>query len=107
MGLNPHNGEFRKNSEEVRIIIPAISSLKKKGINLKGPLVCDTSFVINHKKYDVIVGMYHDQVLTPFKTLFHYDAINLTLGFGKKQFGDTRNFFVIFNLKLAKIESLP
>ncbi len=80
LGLNPHNGEFRKNSEEVRIIIPAISSLKKKGINLKGPLVCDTSFVINHKKYDVIVGMYHDQVLTPFKTLFHYDAINLTLG---------------------------
>ncbi len=80
LGLNPHNGEFRKNSEEVETIIPAISNLKKKGINLKGPLVCDTSFVSNHKKYDVIVGMYHDQVLTPFKTLFHYDAINLTLG---------------------------
>ena len=24
--------------------------------------------------------MYHDQVLTPFKTLFEYDAINITLG---------------------------
>ena len=24
--------------------------------------------------------MYHDQVLTPFKTLFHYNAINITLG---------------------------
>ena len=24
--------------------------------------------------------MYHDQVLTPFKTLFKYNAINLTLG---------------------------
>ena len=24
--------------------------------------------------------MYHDQVLTPFKALFGYDAINLTLG---------------------------
>ena len=33
-----------------------------------------------YKKYDVIVGMYHDQVLTPFKTLFKYDAINITLG---------------------------
>ena len=32
------------------------------------------------KKYDVILGMYHDQVLTPIKTLFEYDAINITLG---------------------------
>ena len=24
--------------------------------------------------------MYHDQVLTPLKTLFEYDAINLTIG---------------------------
>ena len=24
--------------------------------------------------------MYHDQVLTPFKTLFKFDAINVTLG---------------------------
>ena len=24
--------------------------------------------------------MYHDQVLTPFKTLYEYDAINITLG---------------------------
>ena len=24
--------------------------------------------------------MYHDQVLTPIKTLFEYDAINITLG---------------------------
>ena len=38
------------------------------------------SLVINYKKYDVVVGMYHDQVLAPFKTLFHFDAINITLG---------------------------
>ena len=24
--------------------------------------------------------MYHDQVLTPLKTLYEYDAINITLG---------------------------
>ena len=24
--------------------------------------------------------MYHDQVLAPFKTLYEYDAINVTLG---------------------------
>ena len=34
----------------------------------------------NRKNYDVILGMYHDQVLTPIKTLFEYDAINITLG---------------------------
>ena len=34
----------------------------------------------NLKKFDVIVGMYHDQVLTPMKALFGFDAINITLG---------------------------
>jgi 4-hydroxythreonine-4-phosphate dehydrogenase len=34
----------------------------------------------NVKKYDVIAGMYHDQVLTPIKTLYNFDAINITLG---------------------------
>ena len=34
----------------------------------------------NFKKYDVIIGMYHDQVLTPAKTLFDFEAINITLG---------------------------
>ena len=32
------------------------------------------------KKYDVIIGMYHDQVLTPIKTLYGFNAINITLG---------------------------
>ncbi len=34
----------------------------------------------NRKKFDVIIGMYHDQVLTPIKTLFEFKAINITLG---------------------------
>ena len=80
LGLNPHNAELNEKSEEVKEIIPAISKLKKAGLNVYGPLVADTTFVNNYKKYNVIVGMYHDQVLTPFKTLFHFDAINITLG---------------------------
>ena len=41
----------------------------------------DTIFTkSNRVKYDIIVGMYHDQVLTPIKTLYEFDAINLTLG---------------------------
>jgi len=80
LGLNPHNSELENNSEEVKIILPAILKLKKKGLNISGPLVSDTIFIKNYKKYDVIVGMYHDQVLSPFKALYHFDAINITLG---------------------------
>ncbi len=80
LGLNPHNAEMKSNSEEKKIIIPSIFKLKKRGINLTGPLVSDTLFIKDFKKYDVIVGMYHDQVLTPFKTIFKFDAINITLG---------------------------
>ena len=46
-----------------------------------GPIPPDTSFMlIKQYKLDVILGMYHDQVLAPFKALFEYDAINVTLG---------------------------
>ena len=80
LGLNPHNAELLHNSEEIKIIIPAISKLQKLGFKVTGPLSADTLFINNYKKYDVVVGMYHDQVLTPFKSLFHFDAINITLG---------------------------
>ncbi len=80
LGLNPHNNEYKKNSEEVTKIIPAINKLKKK-INIKGPFSADSFFSKqNFNKYDIIVGMYHDQVLIPFKTIFNFNAINITLG---------------------------
>jgi 4-hydroxy-L-threonine phosphate dehydrogenase PdxA len=79
LGLNPHNSELEKNSEEVKNIIPAIKKLKKYGF-IKGPMVADSFFKDDYKKYDVIVGMYHDQVLIPFKNLFKFNAINITLG---------------------------
>ena len=53
----------------------------KNKINVKGPFSADTFFnKKNLTSYDVAVGMYHDQVLTPMKTIFNFDAINLTLG---------------------------
>ena len=80
LGLNPHNNEYKKNSEEVTKIIPAINKLKKK-INIKGPFSADSFFSKpNFNKYDIIVGMYHDQVLIPFKTIFNFNAVNITLG---------------------------
>ena len=70
-----------KDSEEKRIILPAIKSLKKMKIKIDGPLSADTSFFFDKKnKPDVIVGMYHDQVLTPIKTIMGFKAINITLG---------------------------
>ncbi len=80
LGLNPHNSEFKKASEEVRIIRPCVLKLKKKGLKIEGPLVADTIFINKYKNYNVIVGMYHDQVLAPFKTIFKFNAINITLG---------------------------
>ena len=81
LGLNPHNYSSPKKSKENQIIKKAINTLKKSKIKITGPISPDTSFIINKKyKFDVIVGMYHDQVLTPFKALFKYNAINITLG---------------------------
>ena len=54
--------------------------MKKLKINAKGPLVADTIFIKDYKNFDVIIGMYHDQVLAPFKSIFKFDAINITLG---------------------------
>ena len=71
---------MRNESEEKKIILPTVLKLKKKGINLNGPLVADTVFIKEYKRYDVIVGMYHDQVLAPLKSIFKFNAINLTLG---------------------------
>ena len=80
-GLNPHCESNYKSSEENKIIRPSIKSLIRKKFIVKGPFPADTIFMKNKlKQFDVIVGMYHDQVLTPMKTLFEFNAINITLG---------------------------
>ena len=81
LGLNPHCETIDKISEEKKIIIPAIKFLKKTRLNIQGPYAADTFFLKkNIEQYDVVVGMYHDQVLTPLKTLYNFNAINITLG---------------------------
>ena len=80
LGLNPHCESVHKYNEDEKIIKPTIKYLKNK-YNVSGPYPADTIFLKNNrKKFDIIIGMYHDQVLTPLKTLFEYDAINITLG---------------------------
>jgi len=80
-GLNPHCESNFETSEEKKIIIPAINYLIKNKYKVSGPFAADTIFLKEQSKnYDVIIGMYHDQVLTPIKTIFGFDAINITLG---------------------------
>ena len=50
-------------------------------MKVEGPFSADTFFLKkNLSKYNVVLGMYHDQVLTPIKTLFNFEAINITIG---------------------------
>ena len=80
-GLNPHCETFSKDNKEKKEIIPAIKYLKKIRIDVEGPYSPDTIFLReNTKRFDVIVGMYHDQVLGPMKTLYGFKAINITIG---------------------------
>ncbi len=81
LGLNPHCETIDKFSEEKNIIEPSIKFLNKSNINIQGPFSSDTFFLKENLKYfDVIIGMYHDQVLTPIKTLYNFKAINITVG---------------------------
>lgn len=80
-GLNPHCESNYKSSEEKKIISPAINFLINKRYKIKGPFAADTIFMKEKSKnFDVIIGMYHDQVLAPAKTIFEFNAINITLG---------------------------
>lgn len=81
-GLNPHCGEGGEfGDEEPRIIEPAITSAKKKGVNVVGPLSGDTVF---HQAirgdFDAVVAMYHDQGLAPLKLAAFDNGVNWTLG---------------------------
>ena len=80
-GLNPHCESNFQNSEEDKIIVPAVKHLSKKKFKVTGPYAADTIFLKDKiKSFDVIIGMYHDQVLAPIKSIFGFDAINITLG---------------------------
>ena len=81
LGLNPHCETKSNINEENQVIEPAIRKLKQMKIKIKGPYSTDTFFLKNNlEKFNSVIGMYHDQVLTPFKTLYEFNASNITLG---------------------------
>lgn len=81
-GLNPHAGEGgHLGREELDVVIPAIESLKREGLDLRGPVPADTAFTPPQlAQTDVVLAMYHDQGLTAFKALSFGEAVNVTLG---------------------------
>ena len=81
-GLNPHAGEGGEfGDEEIKIISPVISAMKKKGFNVTGPLSGDTVFYYALRgDYDAVVAMYHDQGLAPLKAVAFDTGVNWTLG---------------------------
>jgi 4-hydroxythreonine-4-phosphate dehydrogenase len=82
-GLNPHAGESGLfGDEEVRVIAPAVRAARRRGFDAIGPLAADGVFaqVGNDGAYDVVVCMYHDQGLAPFKFVHFADGVNFTAG---------------------------
>ncbi len=81
-GLNPHAGEGGLlGDEEIKVLIPAVEKSKSLGIPLSGPYPADSLFyqAVNGK-YDLVMAVYHDQGLAPFKLLHFRDGVNITLG---------------------------
>lgn len=81
-GLNPHAGEAGTIGREDEMVVrPAVELLRSEGIDASGPFPADTLFHAEARtNYDVALGMYHDQVLAPVKTLAFDRAVNVTLG---------------------------
>lgn len=81
-GLNPHAGEDGlMGSEEREQILPAIEKAKLEGVPISGPFPPDVVFRNALNKPDkIVIALYHDQGLIPFKLTAFERGVNLTLG---------------------------
>jgi 4-hydroxythreonine-4-phosphate dehydrogenase len=81
-GMNPHAGEEGLlGSEEEEEIIPAVKQAKKEGIRISGPFPPDVVFPQALNRPDkIVIALYHDQGLIPFKLEAFFKGVNTTLG---------------------------
>jgi 4-hydroxythreonine-4-phosphate dehydrogenase len=81
-GLNPHAGESGiMGKEESTAISPAVETAQGEGIHVSGPFPPDVVFHRAYKgEFDIVVCMYHDQGLIPFKMLAFDSGVNVTVG---------------------------
>lgn len=82
LGLNPHMGDQGvMGNQESELIAPAVKQLQEEGLIVIGPYSPDAFFGSrNLMAFDGVVGMYHDQVLIPFKQISFTDGVNFTAG---------------------------
>jgi len=81
-GMNPHAGEEGLfGPEEEEEIIPAINHAQKEGMRIRGPFPPDVVFrkALNHSN-KIVIALYHDQGLIPFKLEAFEKGVNTTLG---------------------------
>ncbi|MBC8413067.1 MAG: 4-hydroxythreonine-4-phosphate dehydrogenase PdxA [Nitrospira sp.] len=81
-GLNPHAGEAGiMGKEELSAIIPAVEAARQQGMDVHGPYPPDVIFhKANNGEFDMVVCMYHDQGLIPFKMIAFDTGVNMTVG---------------------------
>lgn len=108
LSLNPHAGENGLlGKEEKEVIIPAIEKLKNLNIDVSGPFPADGFFSENNfKNFDLVAGMYHDQILIPFKYINRDSGVNFTAGLSFVRTSPAHGTaFDIAGKNLARIES--
>ncbi|MCC5918276.1 MAG: 4-hydroxythreonine-4-phosphate dehydrogenase PdxA [Cryomorphaceae bacterium] len=82
LGLNPHAGdEGLIGIEEQNIIGPTVEKLRNENMTIFGPFPADGFFGRGRQaQFDVVMAMYHDQGLAPFKALSFGSGVNITHG---------------------------
>lgn len=82
LSLNPHSGDGGLlGTEEKEIIIPAIKKAQEEGIRVFGPFSPDGYFGLGkYQQFEATLAMYHDQGLSPFKTIAFSDGVNYSAG---------------------------
>lgn len=79
LGINPHASiDLGIKNKDHSILKKAVKFFRKKNLNIVGPISADTAF--KNLKNKIFLGMYHDQVLIPFKLLNGFKGINITIG---------------------------
>jgi 4-hydroxythreonine-4-phosphate dehydrogenase len=81
-GLNPHAGEAGLlGREETREIVPAIKEVRKHGLRISGPYPPDVVFrSALGQANTIVIALYHDQGLIPFKLEAFDTGVNVSLG---------------------------
>jgi len=104
LGLNPHASiDMKSNTKDAKVVRPIVLNLLKKKIDIQGPISADTAFLKTSNK--IYLGMYHDQVLIPFKMRNAFNGINITIGKKLIRLSPNHGTGVALKNKINKIDN--